>query len=115
MSGEAFVDYYELLQVSANADEDTIHRVFRHLAKKHHPDAILMDVNMPMMDGLHAFKQLRSDPQTASIPVVFVSEVQSHLIYPVVEASPRAAHLKKPIDLDELSSFLRQFLERYKS
>jgi curved DNA-binding protein CbpA len=36
---EPFVDYYELLQVSANADEDTIHRVFRHLAKKHHPDA----------------------------------------------------------------------------
>jgi len=35
----AFVDYYELLQVSPNADEDTIQRVFRHLAKKHHPDA----------------------------------------------------------------------------
>jgi curved DNA-binding protein CbpA len=34
-----FVDYYELLQVSANADEDTIHRVFRHLAKRYHPDA----------------------------------------------------------------------------
>jgi len=38
VNGEAFVDYYELLQVSANADEDTIHRVFRHLAKKYHPD-----------------------------------------------------------------------------
>jgi curved DNA-binding protein CbpA len=38
VSTEAFVDYYEMLQVSANADEDTIHRVFRHLAKKHHPD-----------------------------------------------------------------------------
>jgi hypothetical protein len=37
--GEAFVDYYELLQVSPNADEETIQRVFRHLAKKHHPDA----------------------------------------------------------------------------
>jgi curved DNA-binding protein CbpA len=36
---EAFVDFYELLQVSPNADEDTIQRVFRHLAKKHHPDA----------------------------------------------------------------------------
>jgi len=33
-----FVDYYELLQVSPNADEDTIQRVFRHLAKKYHPD-----------------------------------------------------------------------------
>ena len=39
MSAQAFVDYYELLQVSPNADEDTIQRVFRHLAKKHHPDA----------------------------------------------------------------------------
>ncbi len=28
-----FIDYYELLQVSSNADIDTIERVFRHLAK----------------------------------------------------------------------------------
>jgi len=33
-----FVDYYDVLQVSPNADEDTIQRVFRHLAKKCHPD-----------------------------------------------------------------------------
>jgi len=39
VSEEPFVDYYELLQLSSNADDDTIHRVFRHLAKKHHPDA----------------------------------------------------------------------------
>ena len=36
---EEFVDYYELLQLSPNADDDLIHRVFRHLAKKCHPDA----------------------------------------------------------------------------
>jgi hypothetical protein len=39
MSATIFVDYYELLQVSPNADEDTIQRVFRHLAKKFHPDS----------------------------------------------------------------------------
>lgn len=39
MTEESFVDYYELLQLSVNADEDTIRRVFRHLAKRHHPDA----------------------------------------------------------------------------
>ncbi len=33
-----FVDFYELLQLSSNADTDTIERVFRHLAKKTHPD-----------------------------------------------------------------------------
>jgi len=38
MSAPSFVDYYELLQVSSNADTDTIERIFRHLAKKFHPD-----------------------------------------------------------------------------
>ncbi|MEW6440378.1 MAG: J domain-containing protein [bacterium] len=38
-NGESFQDYYELLQVSPNADPETIHRVFRHLAKKYHPDS----------------------------------------------------------------------------
>jgi hypothetical protein len=38
MSYSDFVDYYELLQVSPNADSETIERVFRHLAKKYHPD-----------------------------------------------------------------------------
>ncbi len=33
-----FVDYYDVLQLSPNADPDTIRRVFRHLAKKYHPD-----------------------------------------------------------------------------
>jgi hypothetical protein len=38
VSENGFVDYYELLQLSSNADTDTIERVFRHLAKKLHPD-----------------------------------------------------------------------------
>lgn len=38
MIEDPFVDYYEVLQVSANADEDTIGRVFRYLAKRFHPD-----------------------------------------------------------------------------
>lgn len=38
VSEKGFVDYYELLQLSSNADTDTIERVFRHLAKKLHPD-----------------------------------------------------------------------------
>jgi curved DNA-binding protein CbpA len=33
-----FIDYYDVLQVSPNADTDTIQRIFRHLAKKYHPD-----------------------------------------------------------------------------
>ena len=35
---ENFVDYYELLQISPNADPETIHRVFRIMAARYHPD-----------------------------------------------------------------------------
>jgi curved DNA-binding protein CbpA len=38
MSENEFVDYYELLQLSPNADTETIERIFRHFAKKFHPD-----------------------------------------------------------------------------
>jgi len=38
MAEDRFVDYYELLQVSQNADGETIDRVFRLLAKRYHPD-----------------------------------------------------------------------------
>ncbi len=38
MDENGFIDYYELLQLSSSADTDTIERVFRHLAKKVHPD-----------------------------------------------------------------------------
>jgi CheY-like chemotaxis protein len=37
------------------------------------PDAILLDVMMPDMDGIATFKALQSDPQTSQIPVIFLT------------------------------------------
>ena len=38
MNGSSFIDFYDVLQISPNADEDTVQQMFRHLAKKWHPD-----------------------------------------------------------------------------
>lgn len=38
MPDELFVDFYELMQISPNAEPDTVHRVFRLLASRSHPD-----------------------------------------------------------------------------
>lgn len=38
MSDDRTIDYYELLQVSSNAETETIHRVYRYLAQRLHPD-----------------------------------------------------------------------------
>ena len=41
--------------------------------KRSKPDLILMDVNMPVMDGFAATRALRADPATKDIPVVMVT------------------------------------------
>src|SRR3569832_1792662 len=38
MTATPLADFYEILQLSPRADRDTIERVFRHLAKRYHPD-----------------------------------------------------------------------------
>lgn len=40
------------------------------IARRYAPDMILMDISMPVMNGWEAFTLLRSDPATASIPIV---------------------------------------------
>jgi len=38
MPDNGFIDYYELLQISPNAEAETIQRVYKLLAARHHPD-----------------------------------------------------------------------------
>lgn len=43
------------------------------LAEAQNPDGILMDISMPQMSGIEAFKQLQANLATQDIPVVFVT------------------------------------------
>jgi CheY-like chemotaxis protein len=42
-------------------------------AKTEHPDAILLDISMPDMDGYQVFKHLQTAPETQTIPVVLLT------------------------------------------
>ncbi len=61
MSDNDFVDYYELLQLSSSADTETIERVFRHLAKKFHPDHAVT-ANKELFIKIVEAHKLLSDP-----------------------------------------------------
>ena len=63
MSANEFVDFYELLQLSSNADTETIERIFRHLAKKLHPDHSDQTNNDQFIKIVEAYEVL-SDPET---------------------------------------------------
>lgn len=42
-------------------------------ARRHHPDVILLDIVMPVMDGIEAARNIREDMVTADIPIIMVT------------------------------------------
>ena len=54
------------------------------LARKWQPDLILMDLMMPVMDGLEAIRILRADPQTSGIPIIAYSSSTAETMLPEV-------------------------------
>ncbi len=43
------------------------------IAKEHRPDLVLLDINMPGLDGLQVCRELRSAPRHADLPILFLS------------------------------------------
>ena len=83
------------------------------MAKSAQPNLIILDVNMPLINGLKALEFLRGRADTKNIPILFLTGEASAKMEPTLASAPRVAHVKKPIDLDDLNSIVRQLLEKY--
>jgi PAS domain S-box-containing protein len=94
---------YEVL-VASNGREAV------ELVRSSKPDLILMDVHMPVMDGLEATQRIRRIPECALLPIVCLTGSTG----PDEEARQRAAgctgHLAKPFRLKELFAVLKEHL-----
>jgi hypothetical protein len=72
-AADGFLDYYEILQVSPKADPDTLHRVFRLLAQRYHPDnSATGDVNA-FRAVAEAYKVLSEPEKRAAYDVSYQS------------------------------------------
>jgi CheY-like chemotaxis protein len=80
------------------------------LAATQKPDLILMDVMMPGMDGLEVCRRLRKQEATARVPIVLLTFRVGDESVSEGYASGCTAYLKKPVEIDELVSTLRQHL-----
>jgi putative two-component system response regulator len=80
------------------------------LARSERPDCILMDVIMPEMDGLEATRQLKNDKDTAHIPVIIITALDSRKDRLAGIAIGADDFLTKPIDKEELALRLRNNL-----
>ena len=84
-----------------------------HLAKTQHPNLIIMDVNMPMTNGLVAMENIRHNELTKNIPIILLTGETSDIVFPKVKDTDRVAHIKKPIDLQDLNYMVKQFIQKY--
>lgn len=85
------------------------------MAAAHQPDAILLDVMMPDMDGITTFQKLRANPATQAIPVILLTakiQTSDRRRYAELGLSAAIAKPFNPLELvDQIASFLGWNLE----
>lgn len=80
------------------------------IADREHPDLILMDLDLPILDGIAATQRIRQQAHMESVPIVAVTAYP--LSYSRVKAFAKGCneYMAKPIDMSELANLVNRYL-----
>ena len=80
------------------------------IADREHPDLILMDLDLPILDGIAATQQIRQQAHMGKVPIVAVTAFP--LAYSHVKAFAKGCneYMSKPIDMSELTRLVNRYL-----
>jgi PleD family two-component response regulator len=101
---ETLRDKYKI-SVALNG-EDALRAIARNK-----PDLVLLDIMMPGMDGYEVCARIKEDPETAEIPVVFISVLDEAESKTTGFAHGAVDYVTKPFDADEVKARCRAQLE----
>jgi CheY-like chemotaxis protein len=76
-----------------------------------HPDVVLMDVKMPVLDGLEAIRLLRGDPKTRNLPVIALTAFAYESDAAKSLSAGADEYVSKPIDFEVLDRALQRCLD----
>jgi two-component system cell cycle response regulator DivK len=77
---------------------------------KQRPDLILMDIQLPVMDGYEATRRIKSDPATKSIPIIVITSYALSGDEGKARAAGCDAYVTKPYSPRQLLAKVREFL-----
>ena len=80
------------------------------LARKHHPDLIVMDIQLPEVSGLDVTKWLKEDDSLRNIPIVAVTAFAMKGDEDRIREGGCEAYLSKPISVSLFMDTIRQFV-----
>lgn len=82
------------------------------LAKAKRPDLILLDVNMPELNGFEVAKILQKDYRTCQIPILYIIDMGDYPVFtPEGKLLPSEEYIEKPYDIRQLVERILQRLE----
>lgn len=81
------------------------------MASEHTPDLVLMDIQMPDIDGVEALRRLRADDRTASIPVVALTAQAMQGDRERFLAAGFDGYVSKPVNVRDLIGTVREHCE----
>ena len=79
-------------------------------AQLHHPDLILMDIQMPVLDGYEATRQIKAIPELRHIPIIVVTSYAMSGDEAKASAAGADAYVAKPFSPRELLSKIQSLL-----
>ena len=82
------------------------------VAARERPDLILMDLSLPLLDGLAATRRIREQPALRAVPIVAVSAHDTADFHADALAAGCNEYVTKPIDFDQLESLLSSLVKR---
>ncbi len=85
------------------------------LARADRPDLILMDIQLPGMDGLAATRLLKNDPATAAIPIIALTSMAMKDDQAKTRAAGCDAYIAKPLRYRELYAAIDALLAQARS
>jgi two-component system, chemotaxis family, response regulator Rcp1 len=77
-------------------------------AHKHRPDLILLDLNLPLMDGREVLKEIREDPRLTDIPVVVLTTSDDEGDILKAYQLHANCYISKPVDFLQFTEIIKQ-------
>ena len=82
------------------------------VARQEHPNLILMDLSLPMLDGLAATRRIRQHESLKTVPIIAVSAHDTSDFHADALAAGCNDYVTKPIDFDQLETLLSHLLTK---
>ena len=80
------------------------------LAKKHHPDLIMLDVVMPRMDGLTAARLIKFYKPLSEVPIVFLTAKDADKEIELAQEARAEVYITKPFDVRKVIEVVKELL-----